>query len=70
MENKELAVGEIGVIDGVKVQCVKDRHTNGCHNLCAFRKESCFHRASLCSSRKRTDNTSVYFKKIEDNGNK
>lgn len=66
METKELAVGEIGVIDGVKVQCVKDHDSDGCRSVCVFRKESCYYTASLCSSRRRTDHTDVYFKKVEE----
>lgn len=65
--SKELAIGEIGVIDGVKVQCVKRRKKYGACGECAL-DIACsmvYESISPCSKEQRIDHTDVYFKKVE-----
>lgn len=64
--NKELQIGEIGVIDGVKVQCLRvSEYINPC-TRCAFEDTPASICMSLCIQSERSDQTDVYFKKIEE----
>lgn len=66
--NKELQIGEVGIIDGIKVECcptlVCDTRKSICEQ-CAFHDASikCIHR---CTGFQRADGKEVYFKKIEE----
>jgi hypothetical protein len=66
--NKELAIGEIETILGVKIQCVEDTESDlfceNCYFNPDFMAEQCF--ISKCSSIGRTDGKNVYFIKVED----
>lgn len=67
--NKQLLIGEVGVIDGVKVECVKT-DPFACYR-CAFRHFKSDEGNWCCDVHKclefdRTDHTDVYFKKIEE----
>lgn len=66
-EPKELAIGEIGVIDGVRVQCMKRNGYEAVCNKCAFclPYEEALQCDKHCSNWQRKDNNDVYFKKIE-----
>lgn len=64
----ELAIGEIGVIAGVKVQCVKaDPLPESCQR-CAFwtnYNDSLNCNVAPCFRWERSDHTDVYFKKVD-----
>ena len=64
-ETKELAIGEEGVIDGVKVRCVEFLAIGDCRN-CHFRHdsiESC--NARKCTPFERADSKWVYFEEVK-----
>ena len=64
MDLQELKIGEIAVINGVKVKCFESSIENfigGCSD-CYFNGLANI----LCCAGQREDNTRVYFKKIED----
>lgn len=67
--SKELAIGEIGVIDGVRVECLKAPAPliEGCLK-CAFYDILCdkLDENNSCYARHRSDHTDVYFKKMEE----
>lgn len=59
---KELAIGEVGEIDGVRVKCVVG---DGC-NTCRFNLEDDTPCKSIaCVSWERTDNKNVYYVEIK-----
>ena len=57
---KELAIGEIGEIDGVKVKCVEGPE---CH-LCAFCGRNCS--SVMCTPGTRLDQNAVYFEAVTE----
>lgn len=61
---KELTIGEIAVIDGVKVQCRRPLLSSArrCRHCCFDDYDLC--KFAMCSRHFRTDHTDVYFKRI------
>lgn len=64
---KELAIGEIGLIWGVKVQVVEATIHDVCEN-CAFFAIKGYNKCpcNMCGPKKRKDNKSVYFKEYQN----
>lgn len=63
---KELAIGEVGEIDGVKVRCVKHIDCSSCHK-CVFEKryvDFCFALKCTPSARKRRE--WVYYEAVTE----
>lgn len=64
---KELAIGEIGLIWGVKVEVVETAIHDVCEN-CAFSVNKGYNKcpSNVCGPKKRKDKKSVYFKEYQD----
>ena len=64
-EIKELAIGEEGIIDGVKVRCVE--HEDGTLDCpkCVFKDADLCGRKNKCQSIIRFDGVEVYFVAVE-----
>lgn len=68
MNENELAIGSIGIINGVKVECVKESDECIECGKCAFYLTSVCSKIgdiSPCGAGWRSDHTNVYFKRIE-----
>ena len=65
-EVKELAIGEIGEIDGVKVECVEaDMHV--CCELCVFSDKTLQECGDYkCTPSIRTDGKWAYFREVKE----
>jgi len=62
MKQKEIAIGEVAEIDGVKVKCVDD--CSGMQDFkCALKNLGICHTIA-CAKHERSDTKSVYFVKI------
>ena len=66
---KELKIGKIAVINGVKVQCIYGIDNTFICKKCAFYNIPCGDLYILCAKYYRKDGKNVYFKKIEDENN-
>ena len=65
-ETKELAIGEEGVIDGVKVRCVEGiRGTMVCKKCCFKYRPLSFCEAVKCSPNERTDRVFAVFQEVK-----
>lgn len=64
---KELAIGEIGLIWGVKVEAVECTIHDVCEN-CAFSVNKGYNKCpcNKCDAKKRKDKNSVYFKEYQN----
>jgi len=68
MANKEIKIGEVGIIDGVKVKCVKSiagmcGFDDG-KTPCQFYEYRCIE--MNCSADNRHDKTDVFYSKVEE----
>lgn len=64
-EPKELAIGEIAEIDGVRVRCVE--HVSGGEfdcKLCAFQRPRICPKSSQCIGADRSDGREVHFEEV------
>lgn len=59
----ERIIGEVFEVDGVKVQCVEDKH-NKCFYECFFADADCLD--IPCMDIERKDGKNVFFKELED----
>ena len=67
-KKKEIPIGGIGIIDGVRVMVMKSDYKIGC-DLCYWQgkdHKSCPY--NKCDGRKRDDKTHVYFVQAEKGG--
>ena len=65
-ETKELAIGEEGVIDGVKVRCVEGiRGTMVCKKCCFKYRPLSSCNARKCTPFERADSKWVYFEEVK-----
>ena len=62
---KELKIGETGVIDGIKVVCVEGYiNTSHCIECAFFNNFTCKKKILNCYKFDRSDGKPVYFKKV------
>lgn len=60
---KELAIGEVGVIEGKRVKCVVELSEFSCHG-CAFESPYCA--VGQCSSSNRSDGNDIIYIEVKE----
>lgn len=62
-KNKEIPIGEVGMINGYRVMAKEYLHENSCDDCCFSRNAGYHHECPIkkCSAKSREDKKDVYF---------